>query len=101
MGGARVSFDESDTSLLEVGRSVSRDTLIREQGQILAILRSHLRFQKLKMQVQVDESLVADEEENEPPAPKQLTIQEKYLKMNEVNPMVEELRNRFKLKVDS
>jgi DNA polymerase-3 subunit gamma/tau len=101
MGGARVSFDESDTILLEVGRSVSRDTLIHEQGQILAILRSHLRFQKLKMQVQVDESLVADEEENEPPAPKQLTIQEKYLKMNEVNPMVEELRNRFKLKVDS
>ena len=101
MRDAHVAFDGGEVVELRVGRPIAMDTLLRDKEQILQHLRSSLKCGKLKMQVEVDEALADDADHDGAPVPKPLTIQEKYLKMNELNPMVEVLRNRFNLKVDT
>lgn len=98
MKAAKVDFDGKDHVLLRVGRQFTRETLVGEPA-IIEQLRNKLGAPRLKMKVEVDEALAEKQVIKKPPKP--LTVKEKYDKMLEINPLIQEMRKRFKLKADS
>ncbi|RMG80509.1 MAG: hypothetical protein D6714_14500, partial [Bacteroidetes bacterium] len=83
--------------VVSVGSALAENT-IRQQSDMVEFLKEKLGVSKLLLTVKVDPELAAQNEP--PPRPKIMTDSEKYWKMKERNPLVEDMRKRFDLKLD-
>ncbi len=80
-----------------VGSTVAKE-MIQQEAPLMPFLRKALSRPKLIMEVEVDKSKLPTEPVNKPK--KALTVKEKYDMMRQVNPLIEDLRQRFGLKPD-
>ena len=79
-----------------VGSDIEKNTILAETG-FIEILREKYGHDRLTLNVNIDSSLAPEEKEK---PNKFLTTKEKYDKMKEVNPLIDEMRKRFDLKLD-
>lgn len=87
---------EDKKLIVQVGSKLAQDN-IRQTLDLIDFLRKELNDRDLMMEVDIDQSKVAEIVSNAPPRP--LTIKEKYEKMVEGNPLVDVLRQTFELKL--
>ena len=72
--------------------------LIQEELELMGFLRDKLQHEKLLLKVKVDTSKTPIDK---PKPTKLATPKEKYEKMKAINPLVEDLRRKFDLKLDN
>jgi DNA polymerase-3 subunit gamma/tau len=83
--------------IIMVGSTLGENT-VRQENNLMVFLREKLQNPKLVMKVEIDpEKALAN---NIPKRKKPMTDSEKYWKMKERNPLVDEMRKRFDLKFD-
>ncbi|HHS96272.1 MAG TPA: DNA polymerase III subunit gamma/tau, partial [Phaeodactylibacter sp.] len=87
---------EDNTIQVSVPSSMSKSMIIAE-SQLLPFLRSHLKNNRLVLEIKIDASLAPASQEKEK-APKAFSLKEKYHAMRKVNPLVDDLVERFGLK---
>jgi hypothetical protein len=90
---------EEKTLVALVGLSMHRGLIQEELAPLLDTLRKQLHEPKLKIRLKVDKAKAAEIQANNK-AKKPLTVKEKLDKMLEVNPLVNDLLQRFDLKLD-
>ena len=94
---AEVSIVGEEKIQISVGSTMAKGMVQQEYG-LMEFIRKNLNHPKLMMDVQIDPSKMPVDNT---PKPKKLTSpKDKYDKMMELNPLVEELRKRFDLKMD-
>ncbi|MEM6967041.1 MAG: DNA polymerase III subunit gamma/tau [Bacteroidota bacterium] len=94
---ASVSVTEADTIQILVGSNMA-EGMVRQEYGLTEFLRNHLHHPKLVLDIKIDPTKIKMDEK---PKPKVLSSpKDKYDKMMEINPLVEELRKRFDLKMD-
>ncbi len=92
--GADVSIDGQEVTVV-VGSALAEST-IRQERSLMEFLRESLHAPMLAMKIKLDPT-----RSNAAPAkPKKLTDSEKYWRMKTINPLVDEVRKRFDLKLD-
>jgi len=87
---------QDKTLIVKVGSGLS-ESAIREELSLMDFIRKHVGRSDLIMQIKKDESLV---QKAAPKPKKMLNAKEKFLLMNETNPKVRELIDRFGLRPD-
>ena len=93
--GAEVSIT-GQTVTVVVGSALAEST-IRQERSLMDYLRESLHAPMLAMKINLDPS-----RSNAAPAkPKKLTDSEKYWRMKTINPLVDEVRKRFDLKLEN
>lgn len=80
----------------KVGSSMAQD-FIRKELPLTKVLRSKFNAPGLTLLVEIDESLT---QINKVEVKKRLTVKDRYDSFVKANPLVEELRTRFDLKLD-
>ena len=78
-----------------VGSGLAKE-MLQQEGLLIHYLREELSCKGLTMEILVDQSKTPEL----PKKPKILTTKEKFDKMRQKNPMVDEMRKRFDLKPD-
>lgn len=93
--GADVSIEGQQVTVV-VGSALAEST-IRQERSLMDYLRESLHAPMLAMKIKLDPS-----RSNAAPAkPKKLTDSEKYWRMKTINPLVDEVRKRFDLKLEN
>ena len=93
--GAEISI-EGEQVVAMVGSALAENT-IRQETELMQFLREKLHAPRLSMLIKLDPS-----RSNAVPAkPKRLTDSEKYWAMKNVNPLVDDVRKRFDLTLES
>ena len=73
--------------------------MLQQEIELMPYLRSQLKIARLALEIKIDTSKSPIVNK---PKPKQLmTVKEKYDQMCAINPLVQEMRKRFDLKIDS
>ncbi len=90
---------EGKTLVVQVGLSMHRGLIQEELSRLLDTLRVRLHDPALKIRIQIDEARAARIQEAAQ-TQKPLTTKEKFDKMRELNPLVDDLLERFDLKLD-
>ncbi len=98
MTGADLRLDDK-TLVATVGLSVHRSLIQEEFTRLLDALRARLHDSALKIRIEIDEAKAAEMQAAAQPK-KPLTTKEKLDKMRELNPLVNDLLQRFDLKLD-
>ena len=94
---AETTIVNEDNILITVGSTMAKG-MIQQEYSLMNFIRKGLNHNKLIMEVKIDPSKITVEDK---PKPKKLTTpKDKYDKMMEINPLVDELRKRFDLKID-
>lgn len=98
MNSATLSLEDK-ILVAVVGLTVHRSLIIEEQSRLLDTLRARLHDPALKIRIDIDEAKAAEiQAANQPKKP--VTTKEKLDKMQEQNPLVRDLLQRFDLKLD-
>ena len=93
--GAEVTIEGEEVKVV-VGSALAEST-IRQERSLMDFLRKSLHAPMLSMKIKLDPA-----RSNAAPAkPKKLTDSEKYWRMKTVNPLVDEVRKRFDLKLEN
>jgi DNA polymerase-3 subunit gamma/tau len=93
--GAEVSIAGQEVTVV-VGSALAEST-IRQERSLMDFLRESLHAPMLAMKIKLNPS-----RSNAAPAkPKKLTDSEKYWRMKTINPLVDEVRKRFDLKLEN
>jgi DNA polymerase-3 subunit gamma/tau len=93
--GAEISI-EGEQVMAVVGSALAEST-IRQEGGLMEHLRQQMHAPMLALKIKLDPA-----RSNAAPAkPKKMTDSEKYWGMKSVNPLVDEVRKRFDLKLES
>ena len=90
---------EGDDQIIAVVNSSMSKSLIQQELELMGFLRDKLQHEKLLFTVRIDASNVPVD--NTPKPTKLATPKEKYEKMKEINPLVEDLRRKFDLQLDN
>lgn len=88
---------EENVIVVTVSSVMSKEMLMQEK-EIIERLRKHFNINDLSFEIEIDLGLVP--QEIKPEKPKPLTAKEKYEKLVEQNPAINELRKRLHLKID-
>lgn len=91
-----VAIEGEHTIVAIVGSALSEKT-IRQEKRLMEFLRASIKMPNLILQVVVDRSKAPEAPKRQKP----LTPKEKFLKMRETNPAIQELQKRFDLRVDN
>lgn len=94
---AEVIVVDEDSILIKVGSTMGKG-MVQQEYELMNFIRTSLKHPKLILEVEIDASkvpVVAKPKTNKLSSPA-----EKYNKIIEMNPKVEELRKRFDLKMD-
>jgi DNA polymerase-3 subunit gamma/tau len=94
---AEVSVIDEDSILIKVGSTMGKG-MVQQEYELMNFIRINLNHPKLILEVEIDTTKVPVV--NKPKPTKLSSPAEKYNKIIEINPMVEELRKRFDLKMD-
>ena len=94
---AEVTIVDEDSILIKVGSAMGKG-MVQQEYELMNFIRTSLKHPKLVLDVEIDASKVPVN--NKPKPTKLSTPAEKYNKVVEMNPKVEELRKRFDLKLD-
>jgi DNA polymerase-3 subunit gamma/tau len=94
---ASLEVKDEDKLVVTVSSNVSLN-LIREENGLMDALREKLKRPGLILELKIDEKLIDSEAVARPPKP--MTNKEKYEMMMEVNPLIQEIRKRFDLRLD-
>jgi hypothetical protein len=86
-----------DSILIKVGSTMGKG-MVQQEYELMNFIRINLNHPKLILEVEIDTTKVPVV--NKPKPTKLSSPAEKYNKIIEINPMVEELRKRFDLKMD-
>ncbi len=93
--GAEISIEGEEVMAI-VGSALAEST-IRQEGSLMEYLREQMHAPRLALKIRLDPA-----RSNAAPAkPKKMTDSEKYWGMKTVNPLVDEVRKRFNLKLES
>ncbi|HHM21167.1 MAG TPA: DNA polymerase III subunit gamma/tau, partial [Bacteroidetes bacterium] len=93
--GATVTIEKEEVTVV-VGSALAEST-IRQERSLMEFLRESLHAPMLAMRIKLDPT-----RSNAAPAkPKKLNNSEKYWRMKTINPLVDEVRKRFDLKLDN
>ena len=93
--GAEINIEKEEVNVV-VGSALA-ESLIRQERGLMEFLRKKLRIPLLSMRIKLDPS-----RSNAAPAkPRAMTASEKYWKMKSQNPLVDEVRKRFDLKLEN
>ena len=95
---AELTIEGSDQIFVTVNSTMAKG-LIQEELELMGFLREQLQHEKIILEIKVDTSKAPVD--NKPKPTKLATPKEKYEKMMEINPLVEELRKKFDLKLDN
>lgn len=93
--GAEVNIIEEEVTVV-VGSALAEST-IRQERSLMEFLRESLHAPMLSMKIKLDPS----RSNAAPVKPKKLTESEKYWRMKTINPLVDEVRKRFDLKLEN
>ena len=93
---AKIDLQEN-TLIIKVGSGLA-ESAIREELSLMDFIRKQVGRSDLIMKIQKDDSLV---QKAAPKPKKMLNAKEKFLLMNEANPKVRELIDRFGLRPDN
>jgi DNA polymerase-3 subunit gamma/tau len=77
--------------------SALAENTIRQESALMEFLRKKMHTPRLSMKIKIDTSIAPVIKA----PPKPLTDSEKYWRMKSVNPLVDEVRKRFDLKIDN
>ncbi len=94
---AEVSIIDEDKILITVGSTMAKG-MVQQEYELMSFIREKLHHDKLILDIKIDTSKIPVD--NTPKPKKLSTPKEKYDKMLEINPKVEELIKRFDLKID-
>ena len=94
---AEVTVIDEDSILIKVGSTMGKG-MVQQEYELMNFIRTSLNHPKLILEVEIDATKVVVN--NKPKPTKLSTPAEKYNKIIEINPLVEELRKRFDLKMD-
>jgi DNA polymerase III subunit gamma/tau len=81
---------------VKVGSNYAKNTISQDSG-FIAFLSQALATPNISLKIEVDTALLPVAEE-QPERKKNLTPRDKYIKMRETNPLIEELQRKFELK---
>jgi len=94
----RVAFKVDGSNItVSVGSRMSK-SMIQEELELMPYLRKALRNTKLILNVEVDPSMAPQDMTKKPKRP--INDKEKYQQMREVNPLLDDFRERFDLKLE-
>jgi len=103
----RMSFERAELSVeglhinAKVGSPMSK-SMIQEESGFMPFLRRELKNNKLVLNVDVDSTLAPSTEvKKEQGGAKAFTVKDRYEAMREINPLIDELMERFDLKPES
>lgn len=94
---AEVIVVDEDSILIKVGSTMGKG-MVQQEYELMNFIRTSLNHPKLILEVEIDASKIPVDKKPKPT--KLSTPAEKYNKIIEMNPLVEELRKRFDLKMD-
>lgn len=94
---AEVIVKDEDSILIKVGSTMGKG-MVQQEYELMNFIRTSLNHPKLILEVEIDASKLPVQ--TKPKTNKLSTPSEKYNKIIEMNPLVEELRKRFDLKMD-
>ncbi len=94
---AEVIVVDEDSILIKVGSTMGKG-MVQQEYELMNFIRTSLKHPKLILEVEIDASKVPVVAK--PKTNKLSSTAEKYNKIIEMNPKVEELRKRFDLKMD-
>ncbi len=89
---------EDQKVVATVGTKMAKG-MLQQERELMPYLRSQLKIARLAIEIRIDpsKSPIIDK-----PKPKKLmTVKEKYDQMCQINPLIQEMRKRFDLKIDS
>ena len=98
MTEAQLHLEEKNL-IVVVGLTMHKGLIQDELGRLLDILRARLHDPAIKIRLKIDKARAAQIQEAAQ-AQKPLTVKEKLDKMRELNPLVNDLLERFDLKLD-
>ena len=90
---------EGEDQIIATVNSAMSKSLIQQELELMGFLREKLQHEKLLFTVKIDASAAIVD--NTPKPTKLATPKEKYEKMKEINPLVEDLRRKFDLQLDN
>ncbi len=94
----RVAFKvEGSNITVSVGSRMSK-SMVQEELELMPYLRKELRNSKLILNVQVDSSMAPQDMTKKPKRP--INDKEKYNQMRTINPLMDDFRERFDLKLE-
>lgn len=94
---AEISVIDEDSILIKVGSTMGKG-MVQQEYELMNFIRTSLKHPKLILKIEIDATKTPVD--NKPKPTKLSSPAEKYNKIIELNPMVEELRKRFDLKMD-
>ncbi len=94
---AEVLVKGEDSILIKVGSTMGKG-MVQQEYELMDFIRTSLNHPKLILEVEIDATKIPVD--TKPKPTKLSSPAEKYNKIIEINPMVEELRKRFDLKMD-
>ena len=94
---AVLSILDEDKILITIGSTMAKG-MVQQEYELMSFLRKELQHDKLIMEVAIDSSKMPVD--TKPKPVKISTPRDKYDKLVEINPLVDELRIRFDLKMD-
>ncbi len=94
---ANVEIGGDRQLLVKVASGLNKG-LIQQETTLMDHLRQVLQLKNLELKIIIDETLTPKKTAKKPKKP--LTVKEKYDKMVQANPLVQEFRKRFDLKAD-
>jgi DNA polymerase III subunit gamma/tau len=96
---AELNIELPDYLLVKVGLMVQKNLLLEEQTRLLDYLREQMHDKQIKLKINVDEEKM--EAQKIMNAPKKiLTTREKYDSMQQTNPVLGEMMQRFELRLE-
>lgn len=94
---AEVIVVDEDSILIKVGSTMGKG-MVQQEYELMNFIRTSLNHPKLILEVEIDATKIP--KDTKPKPTKLASPAEKYNKIIEINPLVEELRKRFDLKMD-
>ncbi len=76
-------------------------SMIQDESSLMPFLRKELKNNKLILNIDVDSTLAPATEVKEEKGTKAFTVKDKYEAMREINPLIDELMERFDLKPEN
>ena len=95
---AQLTIEGTDKIFVTVNSTMAKG-LIQEELELMGFLRDKLQHEKIIIEIKIDTTKAPID--TKPKPTKLSTPKEKYEKMKEINPLVEELRVKFDLKLDN
>jgi DNA polymerase III subunit gamma/tau len=99
MKDAELNIELPDYLLVKVGLMVQKNLLLEEQSRLLDFLREQLHDKQIKLKINVDEEKMEAQKIMNAPK-KVLSTREKYDVMQQSNPVLGEMMQRFELRLE-